>query len=144
MWFPPYFCFRFGRRRLSGVVHRRFGQPLQVTVRPMLWDHSPVCPVCPVCNVGVFWPSGWMNQGATWYGDKWVSKFIKTHLQLSSWIEVGLSPDDIVLDGDNGKSHGSPSPLFVPCLLWPNCRSSHQLLSSCKVLQCDSHLVLSY
>jgi len=29
-----------------------------------------VCPVlsCPVCDVGVLWPNGWMDQGATWYG----------------------------------------------------------------------------
>ena len=30
---------------------------------------SSVClSVCPACNVGVFWPNGWMDQDATWYG----------------------------------------------------------------------------
>jgi len=28
------------------------------------------CPVCPVCNVGVLWLNGWMDQDATWYGDR--------------------------------------------------------------------------
>ena len=49
--------------------------------------------------------------------------------------EVGLGPGHIVLDGDpvgTQPSHSSPSPLFGPCLLWPNGRSSQQLLSSCR------------
>ena len=49
-------------------------------------------------------------------------------------MEVGLSPGDIVLDGDlaprHGKGHSIP-PLFGPCLLWPNGCPSQQLLSSC-------------
>jgi len=28
------------------------------------------CPVCPVCDVGVLWPNGWMDQDATWFGDR--------------------------------------------------------------------------
>jgi len=39
-------------------------------------------------------------------------------------IEVGVGPDDIVLDGDPAfppqKGGGAPSPIFSPCLLWPN------------------------
>jgi len=38
--------------------------------------------------------------------------------------EVGLGPDDIALDGDPvplfQKGDGAPSPIFGPCLLWPN------------------------
>jgi len=48
--------------------------------------------------------------------------------------EVGLDPGHIVLDGDpveTQRPHSSPSPLFGPCLLWPNGRPSQQLLSSC-------------
>jgi len=48
--------------------------------------------------------------------------------------EVGLGPGHIVLDGDpvgTQRPHSSPSPLFSPCLLWPNRRPSQQLLSSC-------------
>jgi len=50
--------------------------------------------------------------------------------QLAAWIEmplrteVVLGPDDIVLDGDPApppqKRGGAPSPIFGPCLLWPN------------------------
>jgi len=30
-----------------------------------------VCPVClSVCNVGVLWPNGWVDRGATWYGGR--------------------------------------------------------------------------
>jgi len=29
------------------------------------------CPVLlSVCNVGVLWPNGWIDQDATWYGDR--------------------------------------------------------------------------
>ena len=50
--------------------------------------------------------------------------------QTAAWIkislgtEVGLDPDDIVLDGDAApppqEGDGAPSPIFGPCLLWPN------------------------
>jgi len=47
--------------------------------------------------------------------------------------EVGFGPGDIVLDGDPAtpKKGAQQSPLFDSCLLWPNGRPSHQLLSSC-------------
>jgi len=57
----------FGRDTVSSLFRAVFGRPLQVTVRPMLGDH---CPVCPICNVGVLWPSGWMEQGATCYAGR--------------------------------------------------------------------------
>ena len=51
--------------------------------------------------------------------------------QTAAWIkmplgaEVGLGPDDIVLDGDpappSPKRGRAPSPIFGPCLLWPHC-----------------------
>jgi len=59
--------------------------------------------------------------------------------QTVRWIkmplgkEVGLGPGHIVLDDDpvgTQHRHSSPSPLFGPCLLWPNGRPSQQLLSS--------------
>jgi len=37
--------------------------------------------------------------------------------------QEGLGPDDIVLDGPGSppqKGGGAPSPIFGPCLLWPN------------------------
>ena len=49
---------------------------------------------------------------------------------MAGWIkmplgrDVGLGPDDIVLDGDPApspqKGAEPPSPIFGPCLLWPN------------------------
>ena len=50
--------------------------------------------------------------------------------QMAAWIkmplgtEVGLGPEDIVLDGDpapppqNGRE--APFPIFGPCMMWPN------------------------
>jgi len=35
-------------------------------------------------------------------------------------MEVGLGPGHIVLDGDPAPPKGSQSPIFGPCLLWPN------------------------
>ena len=38
---------------------------------PVLSDHCPVClSVCPFCNVSVLWPNCWIDQDATWYGDR--------------------------------------------------------------------------
>jgi len=49
--------------------------------------------------------------------------------------EVGLSPGDIVLDGDPALPlKGAQPPIFGPCLLWPNGCPSPLLLSSCCVM----------
>jgi len=37
-----------------------YGQPLEVTVLPILLDRCPVC--MPVCCIGVLCPSGWMDK----------------------------------------------------------------------------------
>jgi len=51
--------------------------------------------------------------------------------------EVGLSPGNIVLDGDpaSPSERGTADPDFSVCLLWPNGRPSQQLVSSC----CRAH-----
>jgi len=63
-----------------------------------------------------------------------MARCIKMSLQLHT--EVGLAAGHVVLDWDPAlpppsKGHSSPSPLFGPCLLWPNGHPSRQLLSSC-------------
>ena len=76
------------------------------------------CPLCmsvyPVSNIGVLWPNNWMDQDATWHGGR-------------------PQPGHIVLDGDpaHPTERDTVPPHFGPCLLWPNGRPSHQLLSSC-------------
>jgi len=55
-------------------------------------------------------------------------------IKMPLGMEVSLGPGDIVLDGDEApppteKGTAAGSPLFGPCLLWPNGRPSQQLLS---------------
>jgi len=104
---------------------------------------------CPVSDVGVLWPNVWIDQDATWYGGRPrsmshcvrsgpschapkgtqpITDFRPMHVcyaQTTGWIkmrlgrEVGLSPGDIVLDGDLAshalKGHSTPaSPTFRP------------------------------
>jgi len=56
-------------------------------------------PVCPVCNDGVLWPNGWMDQGATWHGDR-----------------PGRRPQCVRWRPSSPK--GAQPPIFGPCLLW--------------------------
>jgi len=87
-----------------------FGRLLELMVRPMLQDHSPVC------NVGVLWPNGWKHQSATWYGARpWPRR---------PCVRWGSS-------SPRGQGYCSPSHFSSPCLLWPNSHPSQQLLSSC-------------
>ena len=58
--------------------------------------------------------NGWMDQDATWYGDRPQPRPHCVRCRPSS---------------PHGKGHSSPH-FFAPCLLWPNGRPSHQLLSS--------------
>ena len=45
-------------------------------------------------------------------------------IKMPHGTEVGLGPDDVVLDGDPAplpkKGEQPPSPIFGPCLFWPN------------------------
>jgi len=117
----------------------------------MLSDRCPVClSLLSICDVGLLWLNGWMDQDETWrtgrprpwphcvrwgpsspFPKRWRSPQFSAHIccgQMAAWIkmtlgrEVGLSPSDIVLDGDPAplprKGHSSP-PLFGPCILWP-------------------------
>jgi len=95
-----------------------------------------------VCDVGVLWPSGWMDQDATWRaGRPWLRPHCvrwnqlpspKGHSpqfsanvrcgQMAGWIkmplgvEVGLSPGDFMLDGDPAPppQKGDRAPNFRP------------------------------
>jgi len=58
-------------------------------------------------------------------------------------MEVGLDPGHILLDVDPVPPKRAQPPIFGPCLLWPNGRPSHQLLSSCTYLQLTVHVCFS-
>jgi len=58
-------------------------------------DRSP-----PIFGLFLLWSYGWMHQDAL-------------------GTEAGLSPGDIVLDGDPAPPKGHSPPIFGPCLLWP-------------------------
>jgi len=58
--------------------------------------------------------------------------------KMDGWIkmplarEVDLGPGDIILDEDPASfPKGTHTPIFGPCLLWPNGRPSQLLLSTC-------------
>ena len=82
--------------------------PLTVFGRPFvkwfaLCYRTIACPVClSVCNVGVLWPNGFMDQGATWYGDRSRPRPQRVRWGPSSAPKESQQP-----------------PLFGPCLLWP-------------------------
>ena len=62
-----------GRQILHHRRHpsRRFWATVCEMIYPVLSDHCLSCPVClSVCNIGVLWPDGWMDQDATWCGDR--------------------------------------------------------------------------
>ena len=68
--FPRSLSLSLSVSRCVGLLGN-FRRPLQVTIRPMPRDRYPICPVClSVCNIGLLWPSGWMDQYATWYGGR--------------------------------------------------------------------------
>ena len=100
----------------------------------------------PICGPFLLWPNDWMHQDATWCGGRseprglcvrWgpsplTKKRVEPPPQFSAhvccgqtdaWIkmplgtEVGIGPDDVVLDGDPAlppqKGGRAPSPIFL-------------------------------
>jgi len=90
----------------------------------------------PILGPFLLWPNDWMHQDATSYRGRFQPRELCIRWgpspppQTAAWInvplgtELGLGPDDIVLDGDPApppqKGDGAPSPIFGPCLLWAN------------------------
>ena len=126
-----------------------FWTTVSKTVRPMLSDRCTVC--LSGCDVGVFWPNGWMDQDAIWYGGRprprphcvrWgpsrpergtaAPTFLPMSFVANGWMDQDATwpRRHCVRWGPNGK--GTEAPAFRPIfLLWPNGRPSQLLLSSC-------------
>ena len=89
------------------------GQPF--VKRFTLCYQSVVCLfVSPVCNVGVLWPNGWKDQGATWHGGRpgrrphcvrWrPSSLPKEHSsQFSAHVCCGWMNQDAIWQGDKSR-----------------------------------------
>jgi len=93
-------------------------------MRPMLSDRCLSCPAVscaflPVCDVGVLRPNGWMIQDETWHAGR-----PRPWPHCVRWRSS--SPP---------KKGAEPPPIFGPCRLWPNCRPSQLLLSTCFVCE---------
>jgi len=88
------------------------------TVRPMLSDR------CVSCLSYLFVTSVYCGQTVGRIG-----------MPLDA--DVGLGLGHIVRLGPSSPPNGTASPIFGPCLLWPNGRPSLQLLSSF-MARCDS------
>jgi len=132
-------------------MYRKFREVWACSFWAILSDRCPVClsvlPGCPVCDVGVLWPSGWMDQDETWQAGRPLPQphYVKgdpappskgTHPQFSAhvrcgqtagWIkmplgmEVGLDRGDFVLDGDPAQKGGTvPQFLAYVYCMWPN------------------------
>ena len=69
---------------------------------------------CPVCNVGVLWPSAWTDQDKTWHTGR-----------------PRPRPHCVIWGPSSPSQKGYSTPVFGPCLLWPNGRPFQLLLSSC-------------
>jgi len=120
---------------------------------PKKGAESPIFCPCLLCT------NGCMDQDATWYGGRprprphcarcdpapppqkggTVPQFL-AHVccsKMAGWIKMPLGmkvylvPGHIVLHGDLAPPRKrSTAPIFGPCLLWPNGRPSHLLLST--------------
>jgi len=95
--------------------HRGRPQPCPQCVR---WGPSSLpqekrghCP-SPIFGPRLLWPNGWMVQDATWYGGR-----PQPRPHCVTW-----GPSSPPQKG------GHSIPLFGPCILWPSCRPSQQLL----------------
>jgi len=117
----------------------------------------------PIFGPYLLWPNGWMDQDGIWHGGRpWLRRHcvrwdrsppkrgtapqFLSHVycgQMARWIrmplgtEVGLGPDDIVLDGAQLSLRGT-APNFRPMSTVVNGRPSQPVLSSC--LHSDNYL----
>ena len=104
MLYIVWFCAKAEKLKIKGIykVHKWFaascwlGDRLQNSLPYAIGPLSCLSVCLSVWHVGVLWPDGWMDQGET-------------------WLEVGLSPVHIVLDGDPAPwpKRGTAPPQFL-------------------------------
>ena len=86
--------------RMRTCIETRLVWATVTSSLPYIRDRScPIRPCLSVCNVGVLWPSGWMDQDATWYGGRPRPKRHCVRWGPSSPTEMGTAV---------------PAPLFSP------------------------------
>ena len=114
--------------QMAGWIKMWLGREADLGPGNVLLDEDPAPPPKgaqpPVFAPCVLWPTGWMDQDATWYGDR-----PRRRPHCIKW-GPSFAPQE-------GAQHPPP---FDPCLLWPNSRPSQLLLSGCRkffrVLSC--------
>jgi len=151
--------------QMAGWIKIPLGREVRLGPSHIMLDGDPAPPpqrgTAPVFGPCLLWQNGWMDQDATWQGDrprprphcvrwrpsspspKGAHPQFLAHVccgQTGGWIkvplgrEVGLGPGHIVLDGDPPpSSKGAQPPIFGTCLLRPNGRPSQLLLSTCQM-----------
>ena len=116
---PPQFWPHFYCGQTAGCIKMPLGTEVDLSPGNFVLDGDPApsqkrswspgrSP--PIFGPCLFWPNGWMHQGATWYGGR------------------PLSPGDFVLDGDQAPypKGAEPHPIFGPHLLWPKGCVDHE------------------
>jgi len=105
----------------AGWIKMAFGMEVGLSPGDFVLDGNPASPspkeAEPSCsfrlmslcllrpNGFLLWPNGWMDQDGTWHGGRPHPRRLCVR-----WV-----PSSPVL-----KRGGAPSPIFGPCLLWPN------------------------
>jgi len=107
--------------QMAGWIKMWLGREADLGPGNVLLDEDPAPPPKgaqpPVFAPCVLWPTGWMDQDATWYGDR-------------PWP----MPHRVRLGASSASKRGTAAPSFWPCLLWPNGHPSELLLSTCLFL----------
>jgi len=147
---------------------RIIGQPF--VKRFALCYRSVVClSIWPVCDVSVLWPNGWTDQDETWQAGRprpwpycvgwgpsssstkrggspnfWpISVVAKWHGSRSRPLGIGLSPIDIVLDGDPAPSpKRGRSPQFSAHICCGEMAGWMKMPLGTEIGLCSGHIVL--
>ena len=134
----PQFSARVYCAQAAGWIKMPLGMEVGLDPGDIVLDGDPAPPPQKGHSPPNFWPMLWSN-------DWWIKMALGT--------KVGLGPGRIVLHGDPAPccvtwrpsspfQKGHSLPIFGPCLLWPNARPSHLLLSTCKLYNVATFVTL--
>ena len=148
--FSAHICYR----KMAGLIKVLLGMEIGLGQGDIVLDGDPAPPPpkggrAPIFDPCPFWPNGWMDQGATWYGGRprprphsarwgpsspppkgvtthnlWPLSIVGKRLDGSRChfgMEVGFGPGHMVLDGCPAPptAKGAQSVILGTYLLWP-------------------------